>query len=522
MSAREEMIVDIINTLRAKWNLLISWERMTSWFSPEYVFAKYIKEYIEPVEGYLNRDIELNNSVRDLLDYFKEESKYISDLREYNNKIDSVKFFVKWTDELQIDIFVRDLPNAPRYPYATKYYQNQDNTSISVIPCERFIRDIENTIIGRNSYDESNLAKLLFDRNRDFFSSIVIGIYLPLCQHFSIKNAEALRKLRQNIVNYIKKFPSVLVSGKNNGDIVTSKDMKDFFLTNLKKDILPILNSISSLSKASSTRTLLQIFLNNIELHRDKIDENVVQYTITKNTSPKKPVYWFSSRISNDYDDSYDSDASSSSNPVQRITPQEGGIVIKIILKEIVKTHIPRSRPEAETSQVYVSPVIAKENKQKAPLYARDSVFCSVASTPSSSSSTMKKEVISEKLAESEDFIPCSLFGDDFEALENSSQPLCSIPENELECPITHEIMIRPVVCSLDGCTYEYEAILEALRRDRRSPMNRKALDYGQKPEDVLTDNRLVKRLIEISSVNAHNQITQDNKGKAPLLNPRM
>ena len=43
------------------------------------------------------------------------------------------------------------------------------------------------------------------------------------------------------------------------------------------------------------------------------------------------------------------------------------------------------------------------------------------------------------------------------------------------KCPITQEVMIKPVTCS-DGHTYEEEAIMEVLKRNAISPLTGETL----------------------------------------------
>jgi len=66
-----------------------------------------------------------------------------------------------------------------------------------------------------------------------------------------------------------------------------------------------------------------------------------------------------------------------------------------------------------------------------------------------------------------------------------------------VRCPITQDIMQNPVLCALDGYTYEKEAILKWLIAKRNSPMTREKLAEWKTPEDVLIINRNVKAAIE-------------------------
>ena len=71
------------------------------------------------------------------------------------------------------------------------------------------------------------------------------------------------------------------------------------------------------------------------------------------------------------------------------------------------------------------------------------------------------------------------------------------IPEAYI-CVITQEIMVKPVICSLDGRTYEASAIKEWLTANRTSPCNRKAMKPGQNIDDVLFENRNLEDAIEL------------------------
>ncbi|VEB32405.1 Ribosomal protein L16/L10E [Legionella sainthelensi] len=58
------------------------------------------------------------------------------------------------------------------------------------------------------------------------------------------------------------------------------------------------------------------------------------------------------------------------------------------------------------------------------------------------------------------------------------------------ECPITHELMQEPVLCTLDGRTYEREEITQWLAAHRSSPITREKMTPDQKIADVLKPNR--------------------------------
>lgn len=76
----------------------------------------------------------------------------------------------------------------------------------------------------------------------------------------------------------------------------------------------------------------------------------------------------------------------------------------------------------------------------------------------------------------------------------NMARAVCP---DEFICPITDEIMNDPVLCSLDGYTYERARILAWLTENRTAPVSRKELEPDILPESVLTENRNIKRAIE-------------------------
>lgn len=71
-----------------------------------------------------------------------------------------------------------------------------------------------------------------------------------------------------------------------------------------------------------------------------------------------------------------------------------------------------------------------------------------------------------------------------------------TIPD-EFLCPILGKLMTKPVVCSLDGKSYEEGAIKKWLLEKGSSPFNRERLQLGQRVEDVLTINRNLLDAIE-------------------------
>ena len=70
------------------------------------------------------------------------------------------------------------------------------------------------------------------------------------------------------------------------------------------------------------------------------------------------------------------------------------------------------------------------------------------------------------------------------------------LPE-DFKCPITLSIMNNPVICTLDGKTYEKSAIEQWLAMKKTSPLNRAKIPVGKSIEDVLIPNRNLKAVIE-------------------------
>ncbi|MHB1949028.1 MAG: U-box domain-containing protein [Gammaproteobacteria bacterium] len=64
-------------------------------------------------------------------------------------------------------------------------------------------------------------------------------------------------------------------------------------------------------------------------------------------------------------------------------------------------------------------------------------------------------------------------------------------------CLITKELMKDPVICKLDGKTYERKAITEWLNKERTSPWNRTKMADEDTVEKVLTDNINLRHLLE-------------------------
>lgn len=70
-------------------------------------------------------------------------------------------------------------------------------------------------------------------------------------------------------------------------------------------------------------------------------------------------------------------------------------------------------------------------------------------------------------------------------------------PDDEFKCPITKEVMVDPVICTLDGYTYERTAIERVLGETRKTPMTRAELNKWQSVQEVLVPNRALHDLIE-------------------------
>jgi hypothetical protein len=79
----------------------------------------------------------------------------------------------------------------------------------------------------------------------------------------------------------------------------------------------------------------------------------------------------------------------------------------------------------------------------------------------------------------------------------------------EYLCPINATLMEEPVLCTLDGHTYEKEAIDRWLFEHRNSPMTRKKMKDNEPIANVLITNRNLKSLIE--KYNEKNLILENN-----------
>lgn len=69
--------------------------------------------------------------------------------------------------------------------------------------------------------------------------------------------------------------------------------------------------------------------------------------------------------------------------------------------------------------------------------------------------------------------------------------------DDEYLCPINATLMDEPVLLTLDGHTYDKEAIERWLYEHRTSPMTRKKMKDNETVHDVLVVNRNLKSLIE-------------------------
>lgn len=68
---------------------------------------------------------------------------------------------------------------------------------------------------------------------------------------------------------------------------------------------------------------------------------------------------------------------------------------------------------------------------------------------------------------------------------------------NDFLCPITQLVMRDPVVCSLDGKSYERAAIERWFKIKPTCPSNNLRIPAGKLPKDILSSNRNLKSVIE-------------------------
>lgn len=75
-------------------------------------------------------------------------------------------------------------------------------------------------------------------------------------------------------------------------------------------------------------------------------------------------------------------------------------------------------------------------------------------------------------------------------ATATTQQPETVTIPKSFECPLTLDVMTDPVLCILDGKTYERTAITKWLLDHRSSPMSRQPMRHEQTIEEVLIENR--------------------------------
>lgn len=79
---------------------------------------------------------------------------------------------------------------------------------------------------------------------------------------------------------------------------------------------------------------------------------------------------------------------------------------------------------------------------------------------------------------------------------DNAFEAEVTIPEHFL-CPISRDIMKNPVLCTLDGVTYEESNIRAWLEKHGNSPMNRAKMESEQSIDKILFKNRNLQEAIE-------------------------
>ncbi|KTC95855.1 U-box domain protein [Legionella geestiana] len=91
-----------------------------------------------------------------------------------------------------------------------------------------------------------------------------------------------------------------------------------------------------------------------------------------------------------------------------------------------------------------------------------------------------------------------SFFGSSAAASSSStaSPSLSMEPPESLCCPITHELMNDPVICSLDFRTYDRELVTRWLKKHRRTPFN-VDMKPEQQVDDILFPNLAIKAIID-------------------------
>ena len=74
--------------------------------------------------------------------------------------------------------------------------------------------------------------------------------------------------------------------------------------------------------------------------------------------------------------------------------------------------------------------------------------------------------------------------------------------KNDLQCPVTHELFVRPV-CASDGHTYEYDTVVDLYLHSKRSglpvksPLTNAPLAVNQFGFPVVTTNQVVKKIVQ-------------------------
>jgi len=74
--------------------------------------------------------------------------------------------------------------------------------------------------------------------------------------------------------------------------------------------------------------------------------------------------------------------------------------------------------------------------------------------------------------------------------------------ERDLQCPVTHELFVRPV-CASDGHTYEYSTVARLHAESKssglavKSPLTNAPLAVNEFGFPVVTTNQVVKKLVQ-------------------------
>lgn len=90
----------------------------------------------------------------------------------------------------------------------------------------------------------------------------------------------------------------------------------------------------------------------------------------------------------------------------------------------------------------------------------------------------------------------------------------------DFKCPISLSIMTDPVICTLDGRTYEKAEIEKWLAMKKTSPITRAKIPVGKSIQDVLIPNRNLKAVIERflakNPTASENDFVPEEKSSAP------